>query len=78
MIKTYRKKPCEVQAVEWTGTNLDEIKELAGEEAHVYSGCLFLSNSSMCNRGEMIIKGTDGSVYSQVKSLFNMIYEEKE
>ena len=73
MIKTYRKKPAEVQAVEWTGYNLDEIKELAGEEAHVYSGCLFLSNSVMCNRGDMIIKDSSGKVYSQEMRVFNMI-----
>lgn len=78
MVKTYRRKPSEVQAVKWDGYNLDEVRELAGEEAHVYSGCLFLSNSSMCNRGEMIIKDSSGRVYSKDASVFNMIYEEKE
>lgn len=27
MIKTYIKKPVEIQAVQWTGTNYDEIRE---------------------------------------------------
>lgn len=30
MIKTYIKKPVEIQAVQWTGTNYDEIHEFIG------------------------------------------------
>lgn len=27
----YRTKPCEIEAVKWTGVNLEEIKEFVGE-----------------------------------------------
>ena len=30
MIKTYIKKPVEIQEVQWTGTNYDEIREFIG------------------------------------------------
>ena len=48
MIKTYTKLPVEVQAVQWTGENVDEIEEFVGDccttvryiyDKNVYKGC---------------------------------------
>lgn len=37
MIKTFVKKPVEIQAVQWTGDNYDEILNFAGELNVEYS-----------------------------------------
>lgn len=32
MIKTYRKKPVEIQALQWTGENFDECANFVGDK----------------------------------------------
>lgn len=62
MIKTYVKRPVEVQAVQWTGENVDEIEGFVGDycsmvryiyDKNVYKGC-------QSDRTELIIHTLEG------------------
>ena len=37
MIKTYVSKPIEIQAIQWTGGNLDEIREYVAYPCDIYT-----------------------------------------
>lgn len=62
-------------AVWWNGDNLDEIKEIISEDARVYSGCLFIGDV-MPNKGEIVIKESDGRIHAVTPIIFDMLYEE--
>lgn len=71
----YKRKPEIVDAVEWKGTNFDEIKEVISEDATVYNRCLFVGDI-MPNNGDMVIKDEQNRIYKMSKSTFNRLYEE--
>lgn len=85
MIKKYRQIPIVCDAVQWNGQNLDEIKELVGDRAHVYSGCLFINtdvgNELIPNATDYILKsGTENYPIIRVvtQEIFEKVYEEVE
>ena len=63
MVKHYRQIPQELDAVQWTGDNFDEINEFLDGGAHLYSGCLFVNGvngESTANKTDYITKsGTE-------------------
>lgn len=75
----YRKKPVEIEAVQWTGENLEEIKKFAGNsltyiEQHVIIETL--EGCRMVNKGDYIIKGIAGEFYPCKPDIFKATYEE--
>ena len=91
MIKKFRKKPVEVRAVLWDGTeeSLEEIKKLGME--NILSDCVSLwvrvyekpilyfntiENRTFSNVGDWIIKGIDGQLYPCKPEIFKKTYEE--
>lgn len=85
MIKKYRQIPVVCDAVQWDGKNLDEIKELVGDIAHVYSGCLFISSDIgpdlIPNATDYVLKsGTENHPIIRVvtQEIFEKVYEEVE
>ena len=70
----YRRKPLEVEAVMWTGDNLDEIKEKISEDARVYNGCLFIGDI-MPNRGDMVVKDEAEKVFFMKFDAFSKMFE---
>lgn len=50
----YRKKPVEVEAIQWRGDNFQEIKTFAGD-------CVFLED------GELVIKTLEDGKYGKAK-----------
>lgn len=85
MIKKYRQIPIVCEAVQWTGDNLDEINELIGGAAHVYSGCLFINTENngelIPDRSDYILKsGTENFPIIRVvtQEVFEKVYEEVE
>lgn len=80
MIKKYRKKPVEIEAVQWTGNNfLDEITEIAQDNVHIYNRCLFidtLEGQMVADVGDYIIKGIQGEIYPCKPDIFEATYEE--
>lgn len=79
MIKNYKTKPCEIQAVQWTGDNYDEIREFAGE--HVANlgyelSILTLEGVMIASKDDYIIKGLRGEFYPCKPDVFHKKYEE--
>ena len=71
-IRRYRKKPVEVEALEWTGANLDALRAFAGDENLTCPGSRY-SDLSVWNEqehdwikvpfGHSIVKGKLGELY---------------
>ena len=81
MINKYRKKPVIVEAVIWTGNNIDEVKELAKSAVeHI----IFVDNNLYIETlegnmnvsiGDYIIKGIAGEFYPCKPDIFKQTYE---
>ncbi len=79
----YVKKPIPIEAVQWAGDNLDEIKELAGEHQDsvmaLNNGLLgihTLEGTMTASIGDYIIKGVQGELYPCRRDIFEATYEE--
>lgn len=83
MVKTFVKKPVEVQAVQWTGNNYDEIVDFAGEwnvewsveywdKLIIYT----LEGGHYVSLSDWIIRGVEGEFYSCKPDIFEQTYEE--
>lgn len=84
-MKTYRKKPVEIQAVQFTGENADEIMSFVGQNCQVYkptgdvSPIMYihtLEGVMSAVRGHYIIKGVKGEFYPCKPDVFELTYEE--
>lgn len=87
----YRTKPCEIEAVLWTGVNLEEVKNFVGDSLiyniidtawevgkgrpHVIMQVKTLEGIVYVNDGEYIIKGLRGEFYPCMPDIFEMKYE---
>ena len=70
----YRKKPVEVDAVLWDGTNIKECEELLGEELDVLSGDLFIDGFMLARKGRfLILEGND--IYTLTPEEFEKTHE---
>lgn len=92
MSKKYRKKPVIIEAVQWTGLNLEEIKGFVGKhlEYHIddTSWKVFkcrprviikiktLEGDHLAKEGGFIIKGVQGEFYPCKPDIFEKTYEE--
>lgn len=90
MAKKYREKPCnEVEAVQWTGKNISEVRNFTIKNRNgVAEQCSYLSSSSSSlfimepdkdvevSRNDYIVKGTDGEFYVCERNVFETVYEE--
>lgn len=85
MIKTYVKRPVEIQAVQWTGENRDEIKEFAGEKIMFMRwretqqpGLIIktLEGDHHASIGDYIIRGVKGEFYPCKPDVFEETYKE--
>jgi hypothetical protein len=83
----YRKKPVVIEAIQWDGSNLDEIKKFTGDHAVVKYGekdgeaiaDLFihtLEGDMHASKGDYIIKGVHGEFYPCKPDVFSQTYEE--
>lgn len=78
----YRKKPVEIEAVQWTGENLEEIEGFA-KGALVHRGPVNIAISTLeglmrASKGDYIIKGIAGEFYPCKPDIFKATYEEVE
>ena len=90
----YRKKPVVIEAVQWNGLNLEEIKEFVGESLiyeisdaawkvgkgapAVYMEIKTLKGNHICSIGDYIIKGVQGEFYPCKPDIFMQTYERVE
>ena len=81
MINKYRKKPVIVEAVIWTGNNIDEVKELA---KNAVENIIFVNNNLYIETlegnmkvsiGDYIIKGIKEEFYPCKPDIFKETYE---
>ena len=90
MIKSYRKKPVVIQAIEWTGSNLREVIEFTGlhESANKWAWeeyenivarhglkIFTLECITMATIGDMIIRGVHGEFYPCKPDIFAKTYD---
>lgn len=76
----YRKKPVVVEAIKWTGENVDEVKAFFGNDrGYMFcagSVCIdTLEGRMRTNIGDMIIKGVAGEFYPCKPDIFAATYE---
>lgn len=76
----YRKKPIEIEAVQWTGNNLAELRKMEGfNNAHIcLDGVLKLATLegiTAASIGDFIIKGVQGEFYPCKPDIFEQTYE---
>lgn len=88
MAKKYREKPCnEVEAVQWTGKNISEVRNFTIKNRNgVEEQRSYLSLSSLfimkpdrdvkVSINDYIVKGTDGELYVCERNVFEAVYEE--
>ena len=88
----YIKKPVEIEAVQWTGLNLEEIKTFVGKDLHydiidtawevgkapphVNMKIHTLEGDHECSKGDFIIKGVNGEFYPCKPDIFEKTYKE--
>lgn len=74
----YRKKPVVIEAVQWNGRNLEEIKEFVGDSMiyKTYIEIKTLEGVYMCSKGDYIIKGVQGEFYPCKPDIFEQTYEQ--
>lgn len=86
MIKTYRKKPIPIKALQWTGTNAKEVKEFVGKDIEfvyptmddsvVIATLHTLEGDMNVLLGAYIIQGVKGEFYACKEDVFKETYEE--
>jgi hypothetical protein len=90
----YRKKPVVIEAIQWTGSNLEEIKEFVGKdleyEIHdatwkvgagkprVHMIIKTLEGEHIATEGDYIIKGVKGEFYPCKPDIFEETYEQED
>ena len=79
-VKKYTKKPVTVEAIEWTGSNIEDIKKFDGcDRVYFRLGTLCintLEGDMKATNGDYIIKGVDGELYPCKPEIFKKTYEE--
>lgn len=76
----YRKKPVVIEAIQWTGENIDEIKVFTNYEFMFLSAdgtfdIFTLEGKMKAIIGDWIIKGINGEFYPCKPDIFNKTYE---
>ena len=79
-IKTYRKKPVVIEAVQFTGNNVDEILEFAKGSFNNPSTSEIviptLEDNMILSIEDYVIKGVNGEFYPCKPDIFDKTYEE--
>ena len=72
MVKSYVKKPIQIEAIQWNGKNFDEIKKFCKDAMIAYDGELiiptledgrFIKAKYVATEGDYVIKGVHGEFY---------------
>ena len=81
MMKRYVKKPIPIEAVQYDGSNIEELQAFAGDDVYLQDGSVYIhtieGDMKMVNPvGDYLIKGVRGEFYFCEKSIFEETYEE--
>ena len=87
MVKTYVKRPVQIEAIQWNGDNFAEIKKFCKDAMVAYEGELviptledgkFIKAKHVATEGDFVIKGVHGEFYFCKPDIFEETYEEVE
>lgn len=85
MIKTYRKKPVKVEAIQWMGDNRPEVLDFCNTDGKLRASITGVTNIVVVRTlegnmeariGDYIIKGVKGEYYPCKPDIFRETYEE--
>lgn len=79
MIKKYRKKPVTIEAIQWNGGNLSEIRDFMRSTVVNHGSVLIiptLEGNMYASLNDYIIKGVNGDFYPCKPYIFVKTYEE--
>lgn len=81
MIKSYVKKPQKIEAIQYDGTNIEEIQNWCKVHIEIYAdinalGIPTLEGIMRASVGDYIIKGIKGEYYPCKPDIFMLTYEE--
>ena len=79
MIKKYRKKPVTIEAIQWNGGNLSEIRDFMRSTVETHESVLIiptLEGDMYASLNDYIIKGVNGEFYPCKPYIFAKTYEE--
>lgn len=77
----FRKKPVEIEAIKWTGDNIDQIISLTGSSENLGGpvggklGIFTLEGAMNADIGDWIIRGVKGELYPCKPDIFAATYE---
>ncbi len=76
----YRKKPLVIDAIQWNGKNIDEVKKFMEHTSFGYGGnqCITMrtiEGTKNAMPGDWLVKGTEGEIYPVGVNVFDKIYE---
>ncbi len=85
MVKNYTKRPVTIQAVQYTGDNIDEIIDFVGEENMFISSFSGIENhyiktlegNHFMSKGDYVIRGVEGEFYPCKEHIFKKTYTER-
>ena len=81
-VRKFRKKPVIISAVQWNGSNVDEIALLGGareyEQDFIGDDLIIhtLEGNMKAEKGDWIIKGVKGELYPCKDDIFKETYEQ--
>ena len=80
MVVKYRKKPVEVEALQFTGHNIEDCLSFITNEVSLYGDKIYLTihtleGDHLASPGDYIIKGIQGEFYSCKPDIFEQTYE---
>lgn len=78
----FRKKPVVIEAVQWNGKNVEEIRRFVGKKKVQLNGQNLviptLEGKMTASAGDWIIRGVHGEVYPCKPDIFQKTYESVE
>jgi hypothetical protein len=79
-MSVYRKKPVEIEAIQWTGENCLEVDNFITVEHDTFPAMGFIEIPTLegimtANKGDYIIKGVQGEFYPCKPDIFEVTYE---
>ena len=73
----FRKKPVMIEAIQWTGNNLEEIKDFMGYYEYAKKNLIIptLEGKMIAQVNDWIIRGVQGEYYPCKPDIFEKTYE---
>lgn len=74
----FRKKPLEIEAIQWDGNNTEQVLDFTGHWAYLYGDQITITNfnsSAKANKGDWIVKDVNGEFKPVKDSVFKQTYE---